>query len=582
MTRFVLGLSAHYHDSAAALIQDGKVVAAAAEERFSRIKHDPALPVQACNWCLESQGITANDLEYVVFHEKPLWKFERLMLTQLREFPRSFRAFQRMAMAWLPDKLWVRNAICKELGIPSSKIIFCDHHLSHAASAFYCSPFQDAAVLTVDGVGEWATAALFDASASGLDRLAEIHFPHSIGLVYSAFTAYLGFQVNEGEGKVMALAAYGEPRFKQQMERVLRCVGDGSFEVDLSFVSYHYSASQSYTRRLEDLFGPARLPSAGFDPGNEADRRYADIAASVQAVAEDCVINLANALHARTGKSQLCFAGGVALNGVINHRLLQKTAFEQLYVHPAAGDDGCAAGAALWAWNEVMGGPRSPPLRSADLGKEWSDGQIAKLINDVGANNIAFDEVAMIERAVEDLQRGNAVGWFQGRFEWGPRALGQRSILADPRQPDMQQRINRKIKFREQFRPFAPAVTEDAAQTYFELPKGSELITPSMLLVAPVRADARDVLPSTTHVDGSARPQVVSADASPRFHRLLSEFGQATGHPILLNTSFNMKGEPIVASPLQALRTFFSSELDVLYLGTFRLENTALGRNYYS
>jgi carbamoyltransferase len=582
MTRFVLGLSAHYHDSAAALVRDGEVVAAAAEERFSRIKHDPALPIQASNWCLQSQGIAANDLEYVVFHEKPLWKFERLMLTQLREFPRSFRAFQRMAMAWLPDKLWVHNVISKELGIPSSKIIFCDHHLSHAASAFYCSPFQDAAVLTVDGVGEWATAALFDASAAGLERLAEMRFPHSIGLVYSAFTAYLGFQVNEGEGKVMALAAYGEPRFKQQVERVLRCVDDGSFEVDLSFVSYHYSASKSYTKRFEDTFGPARSPSAGFDPANPADRRYADIAASVQAVAEDCVINLANALRARTGKSRLCFAGGVALNGVINRQLLCKTEFRELYVHPAAGDDGCAAGAALWAWNEVIGGPRGPPLQHAGLGKEWSDGQIAKLIGDVGAQNMALDDASVIERAVDDLQRGYAVGWFQGRFEWGPRALGQRSILADPKQPGMQERINRKIKFREPFRPFAPAVIEDAAHTYFELPKGSDLISPWMLLVAPVRSDARDVLPSTTHVDGSARPQVVSAGSNPRFYDLLSEFGQATGHPILLNTSFNMKGEPIVASPLQALRTFFSSELDVLYLGTFRLENTSLGRNYYS
>jgi len=582
MTKYVLGLSAHYHDSAAALVADGEVVAAASEERFSRIKHDPSLPVHAATWCMESRNIKADDLEYIVFHEKPLWKFERLMVTQLREFPRSLKAFQRMALAWLPDKLWVRNAIAKQFGVSSRKIIFCDHHLSHAASAFYSSPFEDAAVLTVDGVGEWATAALFDAASSGLDRLSEIRFPHSIGLVYSAFTAYLGFQVNDGEPKVMGLAAYGQPRFKDEVQRVLRSRDDGSFDVDLSYLSYHYSASQSYTRHFEKLFGPARRPDAPFDVGNPEDQRYADIAASVQAVAEDCVVNLANALHSRTKRTDLCVAGGVGLNCVINYRLLQRTPFQRLFVYPAAGDDGCSAGAALWAWNEVIGGKRGPPLWTAGLGKEWSDGYIASILGDLGAEHVALDEDKIIERAVEDLQRGSAVGWFQGRFEWGPRALGHRSILADPRQKGMNDRINHKIKLREQFRPFAPAVCEGAEHTYFDLPKGAGLVTPWMLLVAPVRAEARDRLPATTHVDGTARPQVATATANPRFHRLLHTFGQATGQPVLLNTSFNLKGEPIVASPLQALRTFYSSELDVLYLGTFRLENTAIGRNYYS
>ena len=582
MTRYVLGLSAHYHDSAAALVKDGELVAAASEERFSRIKHDPALPVAAATWCLESQNITAHDLEYVVFHEKPLWKFERLMVTQLREFPRSFKAFQRMAMTWLPDKLWIRSTIAKHFDIASSKILFCDHHLSHAASAFYCSPFESAAVLTIDGVGEWATAVLFDADSSGIERLSEVRFPHSIGLVYSAFTAYLGFQVNEGEAKVMGLAAYGQPRFKDEVQRVIRSRGDGSFECDLSYFSYHYSATDSYTARFEELFGPARNPSVAFDLTSAADQRYADIAASVQAVAEDCVVDLAKALHRQTGKSDLCFAGGVALNGVINGRLLQRTPFARLFVHPAAGDDGCAAGAALWAWNEAIGGPRGPPLQTAGLGKAWSDGYLATVLRDVGAEHERLDEDKVIERAVDDLQNGQAVGWFQGRFEWGPRALGHRSILADAARKGMNERINEKVKFREQFRPFAPAVLAGAEQAYFDLPGGASLLTPWMLLVAPVHMAAREKLPATTHVDGTARPQVVAPGPNPQFHRLLRAFGEATGQPVLLNTSFNLKGEPIVASPLQALRTFYSSELDVLYLGPFRLNNTAIGRNYYS
>jgi carbamoyltransferase len=583
MTRFVLGISAHYHDSAAALIRDGEIVAAASEERFSRIKHDPSFPVHAARWCLESHGLSPDDLECVVFHEKPLWKFERLIVSQLREFPRSFKAFRQMAMAWLPDKLWVRSAIVQHIGVPARKIMFCNHHLSHAASAFYCSPFENAAVLTVDGVGEWATTALFDGRASGLERLAEIHFPHSIGLVYSAFTAYLGFQVNDGEPKVMGLAAYGEPRFQDKVRKVIRSRDDGSFEVDLSYVSYHYSASQSYSGKFEELFGPARPPAARMDLTSAEGRRYADIAASVQAVLEDCIVNLANALHERTGRSDLCIAGGVGLNAVANYHVLKRTPFRRLFVHPAAGDDGCAAGAALWAWNEVLGGTRhARPLPGAALGKKWSDGYLASLVDAVGASHEALDADRSLERAVDDLGRGRAVGWFHDRFEWGPRALGYRSILADPRRPGMNDLINQKIKFREEFRPFAPAVLAGAEQQYFDLPEGSELVAPWMLMVAPVRPQAQTLLPATTHVDATARAQVVSASANPRFHRLLELFGQATGHPVLLNTSFNLKGEPIVASPLQALRTFYSSDLDVLYLENYRLENTAIGRNYYA
>jgi carbamoyltransferase len=583
MSDYVLGISAQFHDAAAALIYKGEIVAAAAEERFSRVKHDSALPFRAAKWCLHHAGITTDDLAYVVFHEKPLRKFERLMITQIQAFPKSLSAFRQTAFAWFPDKLWVRGSLAKGLKIDPQKIIFSDHHLSHAASTFYTSPFTEAAVLTVDGVGEWASTALFNASPSGIERLSEIHFPHSIGLVYSAFTAFLGFQVNDGEAKVMGLASYGTPRYVDDVRKVLRSHKPNGFDVDLSYVTYQYSASKSFSSKFEDLFGPARAPDEKLDVTTPAGRKYADIAASLQVVAEDCVVDLADTLYEQTGRDNLCLAGGVALNSVINARLTTRTKFKHVFVHPAPGDDGCAAGAALWVWNEVLGGERGPALKSPGLGQAWSDTEIVALLGDLTISHQDFDgEDALLASVVDDLVQGKVVGWFQGRFEWGPRALGYRSILADPRQPGMSDRINKKIKFREQFRPFAPAVLEGHEANYFDLPPGTELLTPWMLAVAPVKASAKDILPATTHVDGSARVQVVSETANPLFHKLLAVFGKATGHPVLLNTSFNLKGEPIVSSPLQALRTFYSSELDVLYLGRSKILNTAIGRHYYA
>jgi carbamoyltransferase len=583
MSRYVLGISAQFHDAAAALVRDGELVAAAAEERFSRVKHDSALPFRAAKWTLEQEGITVDDVDYVVFHEKPLRKFERLMVTQIEAFPRSLDAFRRTALSWFPDKLWVRGALAKGLGVAPRKIIFSDHHLSHAASTFYTSPFSEAAILTVDGVGEWASTALFNATPDGIERLAEIHFPHSVGLLYSAFTAYLGFQVNDGEAKVMGLASYGMPTYVDEVRRVIRSGPSSGIDIDLSYVTYQHSATRSFSAKFEDLFGPARAPNAKLDVSTPEGRKYADIAASLQLVAEDCVVDLATALHNQTGQSDLCIAGGVALNSVINARLTTRTKFKRVFVHPAPGDDGCAAGAALWAWHEVMGGGRAPAMKKAGLGRAWSDGEISQLLKDLQTPHMSFDsDDAMIASVVGDLVDGKVVGWFQGRFEWGPRALGHRSILGDPRQPGMADRINRKIKFREQFRPFAPAVLEGHEHDYFDVPEGSELLMPWMLGVFPVKEPARGLLPSTTHVDGTARVQTVDEAANPLFHRLLTAFGEATGHPILLNTSFNLKGEPIVSSPLQALRTFYSSELDVLYLGHFRLPNTAIGRQYYA
>ncbi|MDP6934062.1 MAG: carbamoyltransferase N-terminal domain-containing protein, partial [Myxococcota bacterium] len=433
MSRWVMGISALYHDSAATLLRDGQIVAAASEERFSRVKHDAALPVRSVNWCLEHAGIGIEDLEQLVYYEKPLQKFERLVVSQVKHFPRSLKAFRRMALTWLTEKLWVRNGLINALGIAPERILFSDHHLSHAASAFYCSPFDEAAILTVDGVGEWASTTLFRGGPDGIERLSTLRFPHSIGLVYSAFTAYLGFRVNNGEYKVMGMAAYGEPRFEEQVLKILRPQEDGSFDVDTRYVSYHYSATDSFNQRFEDLFGPARPPGSPFDPtdGGEG-RRYADVAASIQKVTEDCLVGLANRLHEMTGSPNLCLAGGVALNSVANREVILRSPFEHLFVQPAAGDAGGSMGAALWAWHEIMGQPREPSTLRPNLGREWSDKEIEEILADLRIDAEKLEGDQLVQRAAEDIAQGRIVGWCQGRFEWGPRALGHRSILANP------------------------------------------------------------------------------------------------------------------------------------------------------
>jgi carbamoyltransferase len=565
---FILGLSGLYHDSAAVLLRDGHVVAAASEERFSRVKNDPALPVQAARWCLEHAHIRADQLDHVTWYEKPLRRFERQLVSQVRTFPRSLTAFRRSTHNWLTDKLWVKSAIAAGIGIRPDRILFSEHHLSHAASAFYASPFPEAAVLTVDGVGEWATTGLWRAGPKGIEPLAEIRFPDSLGLVYSAFTAYLGFSVNDGEYKVMGMAGFGTPRFEEEVRRVLRLSADGSFTVDRKYVAWEWSADEAYTPAFEALFGPARFPGTPFDPSTPDGRRWADVAASVQKVTEDALLGLARALHDRTGLDALCLAGGVALNGVANRRLLAEGPFRKLYVQPAAGDAGGAMGAAFWTWHEVLGGDRAPPLATAGLGREWDDATIGRLLDDLRVTHEHLGE-AVVDRAAEDLAAGLTVGWFQGRFEWGPRALGFRSILADPRRAEMRDHLNEKIKFRELFRPFAPSVAAGFEHRWFDMPQGGDLATEWMLLVAPVKTD---VLPATTHVDGTARVHRVTATANPRFHALLTRFGELSGVPALLDTSFNLKGEPIVSSPVQALATFQRSGLDVLYLGGHRVE----------
>ncbi len=570
MSRYVLGLSGLYHDSGAALLCDGKIVAAANEERFSRLKHDSSLPVHAARWCLSYAGVKIEDVELVAWYEKPLRKFERILVNQILEFPRSFTAFRRSTFSWLTDKLWVRNRLIKELGVPASRLVFGEHHRSHAASAFYASPWTDAAVLTVDGVGEWATTTLYQGGGEGLAARSELRFPHSIGLMYSAFTAYLGFAVNDGEYKVMGMAPYGRPRFVDEIRRVFRLGDDGAFEVDLDYFSWHWSATDSFTEKLVALLGPPRFPGEDFDPKRPEDQRFADIAASVQQVTEDALVGLATRLHRDTGQRRLCLAGGVALNSVANRQILLRSPFEELFVQPAAGDAGGALGAALWAWNEVLGGPRVDVGLVPGLGQASPDEQTGEMLSDLKAHFERLDDDTLVERAAEDVADGKVLGWVQGRFEWGPRSLGHRSILADPRRADMRDRINARVKYRELFRPFAPSIRADVAHRYVDLPAGGEQPAQWMLLVAPVKDP--EILPATTHVDGTARVQTVYEAQNPRYHRLLDAVEARTGHPALLNTSFNLKGEPMVSSPVQAYATFKRSGLDVLYLGNFRVE----------
>jgi carbamoyltransferase len=583
----ILGISCFYHDSAAALVRDGMLIAAAEEERFSRIKHDHGFPSLAIAFCLEQAGLTPEDLDYVVYYEKPFLKFERILTSSLSTFPKSYEVFREGMVAWLSEKLWVQNLITDRVGVHPKKVLAIDHHASHAASAFYSSPFDDAAVLTVDGVGEWATATFGTGSGNRLTLSREIRFPHSLGLLYSAFTAFLGFEVNEGEYKVMGMAPYGKPRHVEKVWRLLTLGEDGSFRLNMEYFSFHYSARHTYNRRFVELFGAERPPGMHFftresgypsyfgpkpsDYEQLADRNqyYADIASSIQRVTEEVLLHMARALHKQTGKTRLCMAGGVALNSVANGRILRETPFTELYVQPAAGDGGGAVGAALYAQHQLLGQPRRFVMEHAYWGKSYSQGESVDWLR---AQNIAHEivdsEDRMLDRTVESLVGGEVVGWHQGRFEWGPRALGSRSIIADPRRADMKDIVNTKIKFREPYRPFAPSVLADAAERYFDLPDACKHYPARfMLLVVPVRPEHHATLPAITHVDGSGRLQTVFKDASPLYYSLIERFGKATGVPVILNTSFNLKGEPIVTTPANAHNTFVKSDMDMLVLG---------------
>lgn len=582
----ILGISCFFHDAAAALLRDGKLVAAAEEERFSRVKHDYSFPKQAIAFCLRQGGVRAEELDYVVFYEKPLPKFERILMTALATFPRSYRSFRESMLTWFSEKLWIENIILKYLPVDPKRVLFVEHHLSHAASAMFCSPFEEAAVLTVDGVGEWTTTATgiarasFDGSGeNSIELTSEIKFPHSIGLLYSAFTAWLGFEVNEGEYKVMGMAPYGQPKYVDKVEKLIKVAEDGSFQLDMDYFCYHYSDSKTFNGKFEGLFGEPRpresdfitaLTHPGVDPNRPdvaKNQYYADVAASIQRVTEEALLKIANNLHRKTGLKRLCMAGGVALNSVANGRILRETPFEELYVHPAAGDSGGAVGAALYVWHVLLQKPRRFVMEHAYWGAEYSELEMIDLLRVQGAKYEVFDDdEKLCDRLTEAILQGKVVGWFQGRFEWGPRALGNRSILADPRRAEMKDIVNQKIKFREPFRPFAPVVLEERTEEYFEFPEPHRHYPARfMLLVEPVRPDKYNAIPAVNHC-GTGRLQTIRREWNPRYYRMVEKFGQATGVPVLLNTSFNLRGEPIVNTPQNALNTFRNSGIDLLML----------------
>ena len=589
---YILGVSCFYHDAAAALLHDGSLTAAAEEERFSRVKHDYGFPRNAIQFCLDQAGIEGRDLDYVVFFEKPFRKFDRILMTALQTYPQSWKVFRESMISWMADKLWIGATLQSELGVSKEKVLFCEHHLSHAASAYLCSPFDEAAILTVDGVGEWVTASYGVGRGNDIRLLKQIEFPHSIGLLYSAFTAFLGFEINEGEYKVMGMAPYGVPRYVDKVWKLVHQNTDGSFSLDMDYFCFHYSTDQTYNQKFVRLFGEPRPSNLQFftaetgfpkyfgaPPGNYSElcklnQHYADVAASIQQVTEELLLGMANNLYRETGIKRLCIAGGVGLNSVANARILKETPFEQLFVQPAAGDGGGALGAALWAYNCLFGKPRNFTMQHAYWGRSDSDAEISDFLRQ---NEIPFrcfeNDDELLDGVVERLIQGKVVGWSQGRFEWGPRALGNRSILADPRNPDMKDIVNAKIKFREPYRPFAPSVLSECAEKYFDLPQ-AKCHHPAryMLYVVPVRESQRNTLPAITHVDGTGRLQTVFRDQSPRYYRLIERFGQATGIPVLLNTSFNLKGEPIVNTPANAFDTFSKSEMDSLVLENFLVE----------
>lgn len=587
----ILGISCFFHDAAAALLRDGEIVAAAEEERFSRKKHDYGFPVNAIEFCLQTGGIPGEALDLVVFFEKPFLKFERILLSAMQTFPKSRRVFQESMITWLSDKLWIKHLMMERVGIPADRVAFSKHHLSHAASSFFCSPFEEAAILTVDGVGEWATATCGVGRGTDISIDQEITFPHSLGLFYSAFTAFLGFEVNEGEYKVMGMAPFGEPRYMDKVWKLIHLHADGSFELDMDFFSFHHSATDSYNRKFVDFWGKPRdpevnffTPSSGYPsyfgekPKNfpslaRENQHYADIAASVQAVTEEVLLHMARCLQAETGLKRLCLAGGVALNSVANGRILRETPFEEIFVQPSAGDGGGAIGAALYGYHMVLGRPRRYVMEHAYLGKEYSTEDVESFLQERSISYRRFDEEQLARRVVDHLVKGSVIGWFQGRFEWGPRALGNRSIIADPRRAEMKDIVNTKIKFREPFRPFAPSVLLERTGEFFDLPDPARHYPARyMLYVVDVKQDKRSPLSAVTHVDGTARLQAVDKRVAPRYHQLIDSFGAVTGIPVILNTSFNLRGEPIVNTPAEAVSTFERSGMDVLVLGNCIVE----------
>ncbi len=581
----ILGISAFYHDSAACVVRDGEICCAAQEERFTRIKHDPSFPEHAIRFCLEDAGISADDLDYVAFYEKPFVKFERLLVTYLSVAPRGLRSFLAQMPSWLKEKLFMRDTIRKHLN-GKVRVAFIEHHQAHAAAAFFPSPFEEAAILTLDGVGEWATTTLGVGRGNRIALLRQINFPHSLGLLYSAFTYFTGFKVNSGEYKLMGLAPYGEPRYEDTIrDRLIDVKEDGSYRLNLDYFDFCGGLKMT-NRRFAELFGgPPRPPDAPITA------REMDLARSIQEVTEDVVLRLARTAHRETGMRNIVLSGGVALNCVANGRLLREGPFDDIWIQPAASDAGSALGAALFVWHQTLNNARVPDSfrqKGSYLGPAFTDDAVQSYLDTHRIPYERLNETERCQRTAELIAQGNVVGWFQGRMEFGPRALGARSILADARSAEMQSQLNLKIKFRESFRPFAPVVLREDVQAYFELDRAS----PYMLLTAPVRNDrlvklsnddqaasgleklrvVRSDIPAVTHVDNSARIQTIEERYHPRFYHLLRAFKELTGCSVLINTSFNVRGEPIVCTPHEAYVCFMRTNMDYLVMESFLLD----------
>lgn len=558
----VLGLSCYYHDSGAALVRDGMLIAAGEEERFNRQKHFSGFPERAVEYCLREAGVSIRDVDHIVFYEKPLVKFNRILETILADWPRTYLPWLKAMPLWLGHRLRIGKEIQQKLGT-DKEILYCQHHLSHAASAFLVSPFDEAAIITADGVGEWTTTAWGVGRGSTIEMRQELRFPHSVGLLFSAITAYLGFQVNDAEWKVMGLAPYGEPKYVDLFREIVDVKDDGSIRLNLKYFSHQYSTTRTFSAKWEKLFGKPQRPVEA-----ELTDFHRDIAHSGQKIVEEIMVRMARHVHRETKMDAVCLAGGVGLNCVANWRILQESGFKRIFIQPAAGDSGGALGAAFHVANSVLGEPRRFVMDHALWGPGFTNDEIKRTLDGVEAvYHRCEQEEEVLERTARMIADGLVVGWFQGRLEFGPRALGARSLLADARNPKMKDIINAKVKFREAFRPFAPAVLKEYAHEYFDMPAGMD--APFMLLVPSVRSEKRSLLPAVTHQDGTGRVQTVTEETNGRYYRLIREFHAMTGVPVVINTSFNVRGEPIVCTPHDAYHTFVNTGIDALVIGDF-------------
>lgn len=565
----ILGISCFYHDSAACLIEDGKIIAAAEEERFSRKKHDSRFPQLAIDFCLKEGAINSEDLDWVVFYEKPFLKFERIILSFLSTTPSARKIFIDACKIWLKEKIWIKALILSELKIDSSRIVFSSHHISHAASAFYTSPFKKVAILTCDGVGEWTTTAWGKGFNNKMYLQEELRFPNSLGLFYSTITQFLGFEVNDGEYKVMGLAPYGVPRYVSNISKLIKQSENGSYKLDLSYFNFLYSDKISFSNKLIKLLN---MPPVNPKSADKISQNYADIAASTQKVLEEKLLVIAKHLKKQTSEDNLCYAGGVALNAVANWKIFKEAGFKNIFIHPAAGDSGGALGAAFYFYHHVLGNKRKNSLEHVYFGAYNQTSEIKKFIEDNKIQAEYFNDKFLIKQIAAALTQGKVVGYVRGKFEWGPRALGARSILADPRSKKMKYVLNSKIKFREAFRPFAPVTLFEKANEYFEIGAVIPPILEYMLAVVPVKKEYKNKLGAVTHVDGSARPQLLKRVVNPVLYDLIKEFGKITGIYALVNTSFNLKGQPIVNTYKEAYETFLSSGIDILVLENYLIK----------